>query len=1247
MTRKTQLRSIVILALLVISILMLSAAGPLAAEPAAFSLTTEVSPPGSGSVDVDPPGPYDANDVVTLTATPATGYQFDRWVLADDTKWWNAGWDYRVEVTAGAAGYARKNKPAEFALNFTQIWTSLGATGTLDPNSIRVVEVDAQENVIDEDVSFQFDRVSDFNAASKAAGTLVLIMEGNTAAGATRRYHVYFDVTGKGFTAPNVPAQLTLTDGIKDENVNSLKVELLNAPASTYFYHKPGGGISSLNDANGNDWISWNSAIGSAGQSRGIPNAGGGSYAGIFHPGPGKMTSTIRNSGPIKVTVHVIENSAPQRSKWEGMFEFYPGYVTFTMINATASSVLASPFWFLYEGTPGGLLNPTTDYIVFSNGEQINANQTRNGDLPDEEWAYVVDPNVGTGGRSIFLINHTDDDKNDTYFPSGNNLMTVLGFGRNNAQTLLPNNSTPRKYSFGLMDEILIDNVKPIVYNVYRDLNTNVGSAKARAGATLGSTNPVQFTITGDHIITAQFKPLQYTVTTGVTPSETGTVTKSPNQTLYNHGDEVTLTAAATAPGYNFAGWQGDVTGTENPVTVPVTKNMVVTALFAQKFTVTTSASPVEGGTVTVSPQQDTYDPGTQITVTASSNTDYTFTGWSGDLSGTELSKVTTVNGNLNIVGNFGLAEFTFEATSSGNGTVDWTPKKDLYAAGEEVTVTASPNSGFAFNGWTGGIIAPKELNPLVVTMDGNKSVIANFVSSQTFVVNVTVPGGGGTVTKNPPGPDYPAGATVTLTAVPDTGKRFVAWGGDASGTSLTTQITVNSDKIVTAEFADDGFPINVTIVPSGSGAVFKEPNQPFYMPGTPITLTAVAGNGWAFSSWSGDAFGQDTVTTMIMPEGEAQVTATFVSLGTFTLTVSTAGDGTGSVTRNPQKDEYVPGESVKLTAVPDGDAVFAGWSGDATGTKNPLTITMDSDKIIVANFIMPSGPFSDPFDSCGLNPRWGTPINPLGDATIGVNGTQLSIAVPEGATHNLWNNIDTAPRIMQDADNLNFEYVVKFASAVTQNAQMQGLVIEQDAQTFVRFDFEFNDSMKAFAMPFTAGNPINQKKISVDVNPAAAVYMKIARVGNNWTMSYSGNGSDWIEAGTIRNYAINVARVGIFAGNVSIKSAPAPAHTAIVDFFQNVAQGPIGEDRPLLTIITEGNGSVTTNPPLSQLACGQTVTLTAQPDNGETFTGWSGDVTGTQASVSLLLDGPKTVTAAFTASGPREFKLFLPSVIR
>ncbi|HKS36232.1 MAG TPA: LamG-like jellyroll fold domain-containing protein, partial [Verrucomicrobiae bacterium] len=68
-----------------------------------------------------------------------------------------------------------------------------------------------------------------------------------------------------------------------------------------------------------------------------------------------------------------------------------------------------------------------------------------------------------------------------------------------------------------------------------------------------------------------------------------------------------------------------------------------------------------------------------------------------------------------------------------------------------------------------------------------------------------------------------------------------------------------------------------------------------------------------------------------------------------WTLAVN-AGAG-GSVTRNPELSKYPNGTSVTLTAVPNAGFAFNGWSGDASGTTNPITITMNGNKTVTAGF--------------------------------------------------------------------------------------------------------------------------------------------------------------------------------------------------------------------------------------------------------------------------------------------------------
>jgi len=73
---------------------------------------------------------------------------------------------------------------------------------------------------------------------------------------------------------------------------------------------------------------------------------------------------------------------------------------------------------------------------------------------------------------------------------------------------------------------------------------------------------------------------------------------------------------------------------------------------------------------------------------------------------------------------------------------------------------------------------------------------------------------------------------------------------------------------------------------------------------------------------------------------------------------------GNGRIEINPEKALYTDGESVTLTAIPDSGWGFDWWTGDASGTNNPITIVMDSDKNITANFIAISLSPYEPDDS-------------------------------------------------------------------------------------------------------------------------------------------------------------------------------------------------------------------------------------------------------------------------------------------
>jgi pectate disaccharide-lyase len=155
-----------------------------------------------------------------------------------------------------------------------------------------------------------------------------------------------------------------------------------------------------------------------------------------------------------------------------------------------------------------------------------------------------------------------------------------------------------------------------------------------------------------------------YSLTTNVSPSGGGSVSRSPNATTYAPGTVVTLTATP-ASGYTFTGWSGGASGTSTTTTVTMNANTTVTASFTNgtsTYTLTTVVSPTAGGTITRSPNATTYTAGTVVTLTATPASGYSFSSWSGGASGTSTTTTVTMNANTSVTANF--------TTSSGGTTL-------------------------------------------------------------------------------------------------------------------------------------------------------------------------------------------------------------------------------------------------------------------------------------------------------------------------------------------------------------------------------------------------------------------------------------------------------------------------------------------------------------------------------------------------------------------------------------------------
>lgn len=194
-----------------------------------------------------------------------------------------------------------------------------------------------------------------------------------------------------------------------------------------------------------------------------------------------------------------------------------------------------------------------------------------------------------------------------------------------------------------------------------------------------------------------------YTVTTAVTPEGTGTVTHTPTGTSHDKGTQLSFTASAS-DGYLFSGWQGDLSGSSNPASLTLTKDVQVTALFEKK-TYPLSVVVEDGGTVTeeVIQAKTDYDHGTVVRLTALPYTGWDFVSWSGDAEGTESTLDVTVTSEMTITATFEKQPMPLVLTIEGSGSVKATPEKDAYLPGDSLQLIANPDYGYRFLNWTYG----------------------------------------------------------------------------------------------------------------------------------------------------------------------------------------------------------------------------------------------------------------------------------------------------------------------------------------------------------------------------------------------------------------------------------------------------------------------------------------------------------------------------------------------------------------
>lgn len=140
---------------------------------------------------------------------------------------------------------------------------------------------------------------------------------------------------------------------------------------------------------------------------------------------------------------------------------------------------------------------------------------------------------------------------------------------------------------------------------------------------------------------------------------------------------------------------------------------------------------------------------------------------------------------------------------------------------------------------------------------------------------------------------------------------------------------------------------VTVSLAPTGGTQHYWD-----FPHGTVVYVTAHPNPGYIFKSWSGEMKDTTAITAPVYPMTEKRtITAHFEMIKEYSLSISVTPYGAGTVTKSPDKTRYAEGEYVTLTAKPASGYQFDHWSGDVSGYSSSVTIYMNKDKSVVANF--------------------------------------------------------------------------------------------------------------------------------------------------------------------------------------------------------------------------------------------------------------------------------------------------------
>ncbi len=440
-------------------------------------------------------------------------------------------------------------------------------------------------------------------------------------------------------------------------------------------------------------------------------------------------------------------------------------------------------------------------------------------------------------------------------------------------------------------------------------------------------------TVNGDVNLTAVFGDRDRLMVAVLSNNDAwGSAMASATSVLMNTDVDIAATAAT---GYHFVEWSdGDANSSR---TITVTDNVVLTAIFACDQ-VRLAYGDAENGTVSGA-DTGMYDLGSKVTFYAEASENYHFAGWQDN--NTDNPRTVVLSTDSTFTPSFSIDQYTV-TTNMVNGTVT---DGGTYDYGTALTLTATPAENYLFSGWTRNGLPYDGTETINITVTENVTFVAQTIKGQRSFSVAVADAGTGYVDGTAAG-TYDFDAAISVTAMPALNYHFVCWNNDMEMTNPHIDTTLaNGDVNLMAYFAIDTF--SVSVATAGNGTVNSEMNGT-YRYGDVVLFVATPDEGYVFANWDNNT----NITANPMAEGvRSDISHTaYFTLAQHTLAVSSNNSAMGNASIDNPQNSYLHGDTVvvRATCVDNNLYRFVSWSDGDTAAVREVVMVADIELMAI-----------------------------------------------------------------------------------------------------------------------------------------------------------------------------------------------------------------------------------------------------------------------------------------------------------